>query len=216
MLSIKDVRVCYDGHEVLDDFSLDLDQGEIFALLGQSGSGKSSLLRFVAGLENTQRGEVVLDGRQLSSQGQHLLAPEHREIGMVFQNYALFPHMNVEQNIAFGVNQLSKAEKAQKVSTLLQLIDLPGIENKYPHQLSGGEQQRVALARALAPSPKLLLLDEPFSNLDTLHREQLTHQVRRILKAANISAIFVTHDQSEANTLADRVGTINNEHLTIK
>lgn len=216
MLSIKDVRVCYDGHEVLDDFSLDLDQGEIFALLGQSGSGKSSLLRFVAGLENTQRGEVVLDGRQLSSQGQHLLAPEHREIGMVFQNYALFPHMNVEQNIAFGVNQLSKAEKAQKVSTLLQLIDLPGIENKYPHQLSGGEQQRVALARALAPSPKLLLLDEPFSNLDTLHREQLTHQVRRILKAANISAIFVTHDQSEANTLADRVGTINNKHLTIK
>ncbi len=216
MLTVKDVQISHSGREILSGFSLNLSQGEIFALLGQSGSGKSSLLRFIAGLEAADQGEVMLDGRELSSQGQHLVAPEHREVGMVFQNYALFPHMTVEQNIAFGVNHLSKTDQIDKVSRLLQLVDLPGIQAKYPHQLSGGEQQRVALARSLAPSPKLLLLDEPFSNLDTIHREQLTHQIRDILKEANISAIFVTHNQSEADTLADNMGIIENKHLTTK
>lgn len=216
MLTVKNVQISHGGKEILSGFNLSLSQGEIFALLGQSGSGKSSLLRFIAGLEAAEQGDVILDGRSLSSQGQHLVAPEHREVGMVFQNYALFPHMTVQQNIAFGINQLSKIEQHEKVSTLLQLVDLPGIQAKYPHQLSGGEQQRVALARSLAPSPKLLLLDEPFSNLDTLHREQLTHQVRDILKEANISAIFVTHNQSEADTLADNLGIIQNKHLTTK
>jgi len=135
---------------------------------------------------------------------------------MVFQDYALFPHMNVEKNIAFGIINQSKNEQKIKVKELLTLIGLEGIEKKYPHQLSGGEQQRVALARALAPSPKLLLLDEPFSSLDKNHRDQLVTQVRSILKKAQVTSILVTHDEAEANTLADKVGTIQNKQLTIK
>jgi len=135
---------------------------------------------------------------------------------MVFQDYALFPHMNVEKNIAFGIINQSKNEQKIKVKELLTLIGLEGIDKKYPHQLSGGEQQRVALARALAPSPKLLLLDEPFSSLDKNHRDQLVTQVRSILKKAQVTSILVTHDEAEANTLADKVGTIQNKQLTIK
>ncbi len=216
MLAVKDLSVTYQNNKVLNGFNLNLEQGDIFALLGDSGSGKSSALRFIAGLDNADNGRVELDGRQLSVSGKHQITPELREVGMVFQDYALFPHMNVEKNITFGISTQPKSEQQARVKELLSLIGLEGIEKKYPHQLSGGEQQRVALARALAPSPKLLLLDEPFSSLDKSHRNQLVSQVRSILKKAQVTSILVTHDEDEANALADKVGTIQNKKLTIK
>lgn len=216
MLAVKDLSVIYQNNEVLDGFNLDLEQGEIFALLGDSGSGKSSALRFIAGLDITAKGSVELDGHQLSLNGEHQVTPESRGVGMVFQDYALFPHMTVEKNIVFGISDQSKKERRERVKELLSLISLEGAEKKYPHQLSGGEQQRVALARALAPAPKLLLLDEPFSSLDKNHRDKLVAQVRSILKKSQVTSILVTHDESEAHALADKIGTIQNKQLSIK
>ena len=216
MLSVNNLKISFDDNHVLDGFNLQLESGDIFALLGDSGSGKSSALRFIAGLENAQLGSVALDGNDLSDSGSHSVKPELREVGMVFQDYALFPHMTVFQNISFGINHLSKKEKIEKVKSLLDLISLEGIEKKYPHQLSGGEQQRVSLARSLATSPKLLLLDEPFSSLDKSHRDQLVKEVRDILKKAGVTSILVTHDESEAKEFADKVGKIEKKKLLIK
>jgi len=215
MLSVSDLTISFDDNQVLEGFNLVLESGDIFALLGDSGSGKSSALRFIAGLESAQSGAVVLDGNDLSSNGTHQVRPEQREIGMVFQDYALFPHMTVFQNICFGINELSKENRVKKVSELLQLICLDGIEEKYPHQLSGGEQQRVCLARSLATSPKLLLLDEPFSSLDKSHRDQLVKEVREILKKEGVTSILVTHDQNEAENFADKIGKIDKKQLHI-
>ncbi len=215
MLSVNHLSIAYQTTQVLNKFDLSLATGDIFALTGDSGSGKSSALRFIAGLDEVQSGQVVLDGNQLSNNGVHNIAPELREIGMVFQDYALFPHMNVKKNIAFGIHHLSNSEQQARVKELLLMIGLEGIEQKYPHQLSGGEQQRVALARALAPSPKLLLLDEPFSSLDKNHQEQLVLQVRDILKKTNVTSILVTHDKHEATIFADKVGVIENKQLTV-
>ena len=216
MLSVSNLSISFDENHVLDGFNLDLESGDIFALLGESGSGKSSALRFIAGLEGAQLGSVALDGNSLSDDKNHSVKPESREIGMVFQDYALFPHMTVFQNISFGINQLTKIEKNQRVKELLELISLQGIEEKYPHQLSGGEQQRVSLARSLATSPKLLLLDEPFSSLDKSHRDQLVKEVREILKNAGVTSILVTHDEVEAENFADKVGIIDKKKLLIK
>ena len=216
MLSVNNLKISFDDNHVLDGFNLQLESGDIFALLGDSGSGKSSALRFIAGLENAQLGSVALDGNDLSDSGSHSVKPELREVGMVFQDYALFPHMTVFQNISFGINHLSKKEKIENVESLLDLISLEGIEKKYPHQLSGGEQQRVSLARSLATSPKLLLLDEPFSSLDKSHRDQLVKEVRDILKKAGVTSILVTHDESEAKEFADKVGKIEKKKLLIK
>lgn len=216
MLAIHNLSVIYQNNIVLEGFDLSLEQGEIFALLGDSGSGKSSTLRFIAGLDEAANGGVLLEGVQLSQDGAHLVAPENREVGMVFQDYALFPHMTVFKNISFGIHDLSYDSQQQRVAELLSMIGLEGIESKYPHQLSGGEQQRVSLARALAPSPKILLMDEPFSSLDKNHRDQLVSQVRHILKKTNTTSILVTHDINEANALADKVGKIQNKRLTIK
>ena len=216
MLTVSDLKISFEDNHVLDGFNLNLESGDIFALLGDSGSGKSSALRFIAGLENAQLGSVALDGNDLSDSGSHSVKPELREVGMVFQDYALFPHMTVFQNISFGINHLSKKEKIEKVESLLDLISLEGIEKKYPHQLSGGEQQRVSLARSLATSPKLLLLDEPFSSLDKSHRDQLVKEVRDILKKAGVTSILVTHDESEAKEFADKVGKIEKKKLLIK
>lgn len=215
MLLVNHLSIVYQTTQVLNKFDLSLATGDIFALTGDSGSGKSSALRFIAGLDEAQSGQVVLDGKQLSNNGVHNIAPELREIGMVFQDYALFPHMNVKKNIAFGIHHLSNSEQQARVEELLLMIGLEGIEKKYPHQLSGGEQQRIALARALAPSPKLLLLDEPFSSLDKNHQEQLVLQVRDILKKTNVTSILVTHDKHEATIFADKVGVIENKQLTI-
>ncbi|SMN14102.1 Ferric iron ABC transporter, ATP-binding protein [Bathymodiolus heckerae thiotrophic gill symbiont] len=213
MLVVRNLTIQYQDNQVLQGFELELAQGEIFALLGGSGSGKSSALRFIAGLDEVRSGSVALDGELLSDNGQHQTPPESRGMGMVFQDYALFPHMSVEKNIAFGIDYQSKREQQIRVKALLSLVGLSGIEKKYPHQLSGGEQQRVALARALAPEPKLLLLDESFSNLDQKHREVLANQVRGVLKKTNTTAILVTHDKAEAVAFSDRYGSIKNQRL---
>ena len=215
MLRVSNLAISFDENQVLEDFNLDVESGDIFALLGDSGSGKSSALRFIAGLDNANDGAVSLDGNNLSFDGEHAVRPELREIGMVFQDYALFPHLTVFQNICFGISQLTKEEKVRKVSELLELISLKGIEKKYPHQLSGGEHQRVSLARSLATSPKLLLLDEPFSSLDKSHRAQLVTEVREILKKAGVTSILVTHDESEADMFADKIGKIEKKQLLI-
>ncbi len=215
MLSVSNLSISFDVNHVLDEFNLNLESGDIFALLGDSGSGKSSALRFIAGLEKAKDGSVVLDGKDLSMSGVHSVRPEQREIGMVFQDYALFPHMNVFQNISFGIDHLAKDEKSLKVTSLLELISLSGIEKKYPHQLSGGEQQRVSLARALANSPKLLLLDEPFSSLDKSHRDELIRDVRNILKKKSVTSILVTHDEKEAEVFADKIGKIEKKQLLV-
>ena len=215
MLSVSNLSITFDVNHVLDGFNLNLESGDIFALLGDSGSGKSSALRFIAGLEKAKDGSVVLDGKDLSMSGVHSVRPEQREIGMVFQDYALFPHMNVFQNISFGIDHLAKDEKSLKVTSLLELISLSGIEKKYPHQLSGGEQQRVSLARALANSPKLLLLDEPFSSLDKSHRDELVRDVRNILKKKSVTSILVTHDEKEAEVFADKIGKIEKKQLLV-
>ncbi|MDB4037637.1 ABC transporter ATP-binding protein [Candidatus Thioglobus sp.] len=215
MLSVSNLSISFDESQVLEEFNLNVESGDIFALLGDSGSGKSSALRFIAGLENAKNGSVVLDGANLSLNGAHSVKPELREIGMVFQDYALFPHMTVFQNISFSIDHLSKKSKTEKVSSLLELINLNGIEKKYPHQLSGGEQQRVSLARALANSPKLLLLDEPFSSLDKSHRDELVKDVRSILKNQLVTSILVTHDEAEAMAFADKIGKIEKKQLLL-
>jgi len=215
VLKVSDLSISFEDNQVLNGFNLELESGDIFALLGDSGSGKSCALRFIAGLDNAQDGSVNIDGSDLSDHGEHQVKAEARKIGMVFQDYSLFPHMTVFQNICFGINELSREQKTQKVNELLQLICLEGVEKKYPHQLSGGEQQRVSLARSLAISPKLLLLDEPFSSLDKSHRDQLVTEVRDILKKAKVTSILVTHDEAEAETFADKVGRIDNKQLHI-
>mgnify|MGYP003387533851 FL=1 len=210
MLAVNNLSIAYQNTQVLKGFNLTLERGDIFALLGDSGSGKSS------GLDAATSGGVKLDSQQLSTQGKHDVSPELRGVGMVFQDYALFPHMNIEKNIAFGISHLNKQQRKHRVSELLDTIDLKGIEKKYPHQLSGGEQQRVALARALAPSPKLLLLDESFSSLDKNHADQLVKQVRDILKRSKVTSILVTHNEAEADAFADKVGIIKDKRLTFK
>ncbi len=212
ILNVSQLALAFDGKPVLQDFSFALEAGETACLLGASGCGKTTALRCIAGFETPQAGSIELNGRTLFSGS--LNVPAHqRRIGMVFQDYALFPHLNVADNIAFGLNDRSRSEKNQRVGELLQLIGLPDYGKHYPHQLSGGQQQRVALARALAPKPDLVLLDEPFSSLDSDLRGRLSHEVRRLLKQENISAVMVTHDQCEAFAVADKVGMMSEGRL---
>ena len=194
----------YGEHRVCDALSFVLAAGEIACLLGPSGCGKTPLLRCIAGFEPLSGGEIVLDGRVVSAPG-FRLPPEQRRIGMVFQDYALFPHHSVAGNIGFGLDSLARDVR---VAELLQAVGLTDAAAKYPHELSGGQQQRVALARALAPRPRLLLLDEPFSNLDIDLRERLAVEVRTLLKAQGTTAVMVTHDQHEAFAFADRIGVM--------
>ena len=205
LLELKNISHAYGSHAVVSDLSCSLGQGTIGCLLGPSGCGKTTVLRAIAGFEQVSRGEIHLNGAVVSSPGRHV-APEQRRIGMVFQDYALFPHLSVADNIRFGLRQASDAERRARVEELLVTVGLAGADGKYPHELSGGQQQRVALARALAPKPQLLLLDEPFSNLDVDLRERLSLEVRDILKQAGITAVLVTHDQHEAFAVADEIG----------
>lgn len=205
LLTVKQLHIQFADHIVIKNLDMVLQRGEIGCLLGASGCGKTTLLRVIAGFEQAQQGLVQLNGTVLSSNS-HSVVPEKRGIGMVFQDFALFPHLTIEKNIAFGLDQLTPAEKQQRVSKMLELVGLSDMLKRYPHQMSGGQQQRVALARALAPQPKLLLLDEPFSSLDVELREQLAVDLRNILKKQQITALMVTHDQQEAFAVADQVG----------
>ncbi len=189
--------------------TLALKQGDLLCLLGPSGCGKTTLLRLIAGFEQPQAGTIEIDGQRVAGAG-YWVPPERRGIGMVFQDYALFPHLTVAKNIAFGLREDSKRQRQlrKRVAAAIALVGLEGLENRYPHELSGGQQQRVALARALAPRPKLVLLDEPLSNLDVQVRLRLRQELRDILKAAGTSGILVTHDREEALSIADQVAVI--------
>ncbi len=211
-VSQLDVRYAGLGHPAVDGVSLGLRAGDIGVLIGPSGCGKTTLLRAVAGLERASAGSITLDGETVSDGERHMPA-EQRRIGMVFQDYALFPHLDVGRNVAFGIDRLPRAEREARVAEVLQLVGLDGMQARFPHELSGGQQQRVALARALAPRPRLLLLDEPFSNLDVDLRERLAHEVRGILKAAGATALFVTHDQLEAFAIGDVIGVMHEGRL---
>ena len=205
LLELRGVSHAYDGRQVLDHLSFHVEKGAIACLLGASGCGKTTVLRAIAGFEPILAGEVLLHG-QVMSRKSLTVAPERRRIGMVFQDYALFPHLTVARNIAFGLRDMPQAERAQRVDELLETVGLALVRNHYPHELSGGQQQRVALARALAPRPDLMLLDEPFSNLDVEMRDRLSLEVRDILKYHHTTAVLVTHDQHEAFNIADEIG----------
>jgi iron(III) transport system ATP-binding protein len=212
MLEVKNVSLGYGATTVVQNVSLRLDQGEIGCLLGPSGCGKTTLLRAIAGFEPVRAGHIDLQGRTVAAVAQRV-PPQHRDIGMVFQDHALFPHLTVDGNVGFGLQQLSKTERAARVQEMLELVGLQGMGQGWPHELSGGQQQRVALARALSPKPRLLLMDEPFSSLDTTMRESIAREVRAILKHAKATALMVTHDQNEAFAMADNVGVMSHGQL---
>lgn len=209
LLKLDHVSLSYysAGKEVpaVKDVSLTLEKGCIGCLLGVSGCGKTSVLRAIAGFEPLRSGAIYLGNTTLSN-GKHNMPPEQRQVGMMFQDYALFPHLTVRKNIAFGLRRLPPGQRDARVAELLAMVGLEESADRYPHELSGGQQQRVALARAMAPEPELLLLDEPFSNLDVDTRERLAFEVRDILKATGHTAILVTHNQAEAFAIADRIG----------
>ena len=210
-LSIHNLCFSYPNakEQTIQSFSIDIEKGEVISILGRSGSGKSTILRILAGLEHPSDGSFSIEGQDIFNKS-CFVQPEKRGIGMVFQDYALFPHMTVEKNILFGLSHLPKQQRQTRVQEVLQLVELSGYEKRYPHQLSGGQQQRVAIARALAPNPKLLLLDEPFSNLDAELQNKIRKDLRDIIKRANITSIFVTHDEDDAHALADRIIKLKN------
>ena len=213
-LEINQLTVQYAGRSqaAVRDVTFGLQTGDIGVLIGPSGCGKTTLLRAVAGLEAAAAGSIRLAGETVSSAKVNL-APEQRRVGMVFQDYALFPHLDVRHNVGFGIHHWPKPERRARVAEVLALVGLEGSEKRFPHELSGGQQQRVALARAMAPKPRLLLLDEPFSNLDVDLRERLAHELRNILKAAGATALFVTHDQLEAFAIGDSIGVMHEGQL---
>jgi len=212
LLEVSNLSCGYGGESVVRDVSFALRSGDIGCLLGPSGCGKSTILRALAGFLPLNAGEIRLASRTISLPGR-TLPPEQRRIGMVFQDYALFPHLSIADNVGFGLGSMDRAQRRRKVGELLELVHLQDLADCYPHELSGGQQQRVALARALAPEPTLLLLDEPFSNLDADLRRRLSLDVRNILKTLGITAILVTHDQQEAFAMCDQVAVLKNGRL---
>ena len=203
-LTIKNVKSDYQGQVILNGLNLTLEQGEIVALLGPSGCGKTTLLRAIAGLQAISEGEIIINGQALSGDG--IFVPsEKRGIGMIFQDYALFPHLTVSENILFGVKGLAEKARKDRLEDMLELVKLEGLGKRFPHELSGGQQQRVSIARALAYQPEILLLDEPFSNIDSQVRSEMMLEIRQILKQRNVSAVFVTHSKDEAFVFADKL-----------
>lgn len=209
ILELKNIECQHRGHTVVQDMSCHINEGDLHCLLGPSGCGKTTILRAIAGFQSLNNGEILLNNERISFAG-YTKPPEKRHIGMVFQDYALFPHMNVNQNISFGLRHKSESKKQHIIDQMLEVVGLSGYGERYIHELSGGQQQRVALARALAPEPKLILLDEPFSNLDIEMRERLSRDVRDILKSRNATGILVTHDQHEAFSFGDVIAVMNN------
>ncbi len=212
ILQLEHIHCRYGDLPVVEGLSLSLPPGSVSCLLGPSGCGKTTVLRAVAGFEPVTGGAIRLQGEVVSRPGL-TVAPERRALGMVFQDYALFPHLSVAENIAFGLRHRPRAERRRGAGELLELVGLAGLGGRYPHELSGGQQQRVAVARALAPNPRLLLLDEPFSNLDVDLRERLAVDVREILHERGTAAVFVTHDQHEAFLMGEWVGIMNHGAL---
>lgn len=207
VLEVRNVSQAYGRQEVVRDLSFALRRGSIGCILGPSGCGKTTLLRCIAGFEPISSGEIRLAGAVVSRPG-WVLPPEERRIGMVFQDYALFPHLNIAANVGFGLRSLGDEQRRARVAELVELVGLGESLEAFPHEISGGQQQRVALARALAPRPDLLLMDEPFSNLDVDLRERLSAEVRDILNASGTTAVMVTHDQHEAFAMADEIGVM--------
>jgi putative spermidine/putrescine transport system ATP-binding protein len=209
-VEVEGLRIRYGGTEVVKGIGLRVGAGEIVSLLGPSGCGKTTTLRAIAGFAQPEEGSVLLHGRDVTE-----LAPNRRDIGMVFQGYALFPHLSVFDNVAYGLRmrKLPRAEIAQRVRRTLDLVKLADFADRRPKQLSGGQQQRVAIARALVIEPKVLLLDEPLSNLDAKLRHEMRLELRRLLKAAHVASIFVTHDQEEAIILSDRIVLMNDGRI---
>lgn len=209
-IQIKDLRFCYgDKNHVIDNFNLDIKQGEIISILGESGSGKSTILRLISGLENPCSGTIIINNKVMSDDKTFIL-PEKRGIGMVFQDYALFPHMTVAENVQFGLRNMSRREKKERVREVLELVNMTKFKKRYPHELSGGQQQRIALARTLAPKPNLLLMDEPFSNLDADLQIKIRNELKEIIKKTGVTLIFVTHDREDSRAIADRIITMRN------
>jgi spermidine/putrescine ABC transporter ATP-binding subunit len=205
-IAVKDITKRFGAQEVVSRVSFAIEEGEMFTLLGPSGCGKTTLLRLIAGFYAPDEGEVLFDGRVVND-----LPPHERGIGMVFQNYALWPHMTVYENAAYGLKlrKLPQAEIAERIRAVLEKVKLGGLEDRYPGQLSGGQQQRVALARALVLNPKILLLDEPLSNLDAKIRIQVRAEIRKLQRELGITTVYVTHDQEEALALSDRIAVFN-------
>lgn len=209
-VKLENLKFKYDGMRdyAIDGFSLEIEEGEIIALLGDSGCGKSTILRILSGLEDRVSGKIEIGGKTVLDKN-IFIEPEHRNVGLVFQDYGLFPHMTVEQNIVYGLKGMSKIEKKARLCEVLKLINLEGVEKRYPHELSGGQQQRIALARAIAPKPKLLLMDEPFSNLDAALKKRIREELREIIKTEGITSIIVTHDIEDADGTSDRIVRMN-------
>jgi iron(III) transport system ATP-binding protein len=208
-LSVSGLTKRFDPREpaVVSDVSFSVAPGEIFALLGPSGCGKTTTLRLVGGFERPDAGTIVAGGQALDDARRHV-APERRGIGLVFQDYALFPHLTVVDNVVFGLRGLPRERRRARAREVLGLLGLGGLEMRHPHELSGGQQQRVAIARTIAPSPRLILLDEPFSNLDALLRQVTRQEIRHLFKREGVSVVLVTHDQEEALSFADRIAVM--------
>jgi len=204
ILEIKQLHKSFDK-AVLKDINLEIEQGKIVSILGKSGSGKSTLLNIIAGFETANSGSLKIN-KQIIFDKKKQTEPQNRNIGFVFQNYALFPHLNVRDNLLFGVK--NKKEKKTIVKELLEMVDLTGYETKYPHELSGGEQQRISIARVLATDPDIILLDEPFSSIDTLLKAQIEKDLLTLIKKSGKTAIFVTHDPKEAMAISDKIAFI--------
>lgn len=212
-LELFNIQLAINNHTILQALTFDLTEGEILCLLGPSGCGKTTALKTIAGLSIPQQGHISLFGDTVFSDNIINQPPEQRSIGFIFQDYALFPHMTVSQNIAYGLSHLGKQERQQRIKESLELVELSDLEQRYPHELSGGQQQRIAVARALAPKPKLLLMDEPFSNIDGQVKRRMMADLRRLLKEHSISCIFVTHAKEEAFAFADKTAVMINGHI---
>jgi len=213
-LETRNLVRTFGGRRVVDEVSLSVAAGQVTCLLGPSGCGKSTTLRMIAGVERADAGEVWLDGMTVAAPGVHV-PPEVRSVGLMFQDFALFPHLTVADNIGFGL-RVDRAEKARRVGELLEKVDLPGFDRKHPHQLSGGEQQRVALARALAPRPRVMLMDEPFSGLDNRLRDGIRDRTLELLKEEGTAVLLVTHEPDEAMRMADEIALMRSGRIVQK